>query len=152
MKTICGLDCNDCPGKETCPGCEEVGGQGKCVIYACASSHTGNDCESCHYFDGACHRKERLIQEFNDLGIKDMPRVTDLTALPGHYINLEYTLPGGQKAKLWDDKRIYLGAQLEKPNSERCYGLTADENYLLVCEYGENGSDPEIVCYRRRDK
>lgn len=29
-------------------------------------------------------------------------------------------------------------------------GLTADENYLLVCEYGENGADAEIVIFKRR--
>ena len=46
-----------------------------------------------------------------------------------------------------------MGNQLcKKDGSGRCYGLTADENYLLVCEYGENGSDPEIVVYRRRRK
>jgi hypothetical protein len=38
----------------------------------------------------------------------------------------------------------------KKISGYRCYGLTADENYLLVCEYGENGKDPEIVVFRRR--
>ena len=82
-----------------------------------------------------------------------MEEVRDLNALAGSYINLEYTLPGGQKAKLWDDSRVYLGNQLcKKDGGGRCYGLTADENYLLVCEYGNAGSDPEIVVYRRRRK
>lgn len=35
-------------------------------------------------------------------------------------------------------------------NSSRCYGLTADENYLLVCEYGDNGANPEIVIFKKR--
>ena len=79
--------------------------------------------------------------------------VTDLNALPGSYINLEYTLPGGQKVKFWEDGRVYLGNQLEKQDGScRCYGLTADENWLLVCEYGDNGSDPELVVYKRREK
>ncbi len=147
-KAICNLDCDQCENK-TCPGCEAVGGDGKCVIAACAGRNT---CESCRPFDAPCGMKRKMIQEFNDLGIEDMPEVTDLTALPGHFINLEYTLPSGQKIKLWDDKRIYFGWQLEKKNSGRCYGLTADENYLLVCEYGENGADPEIVAYQRRRK
>ncbi len=151
MKTICGLDCNECPGKESCPGCEKIGGEGKCVIHACAGNGK-SACEGCHYFDGPCGMKEQLLREFNALEIPGMPEVTDLNALPGSYINLEYTLPGGQKAKLWDDKRIYLGNQLEKQEGDRCYGLTADENYLLVCEYGCDGSDPEIVCYKRREK
>ncbi len=66
---------------------------------------------------------------------------------------LEYTLPGGQKVKFWEDGRVYLGNQLEKQDGScRCYGLTADENWLLVCEYGDNGSDPELVVYKRREK
>lgn len=44
------------------------------------------------------------------------------------------------------------GQQVCKKNSDRCYGLTADENFLLVCEYGEGGSDPQIVVYKRRKK
>lgn len=152
MKAKCGLDCGECTEKETCPGCEKIGGEGKCVIYACAAAHAEKSgCESCHFFEG-CDAREQLFREFNALGIEDMPEITYLNALPGAFINLEYTLPGGQKVKLWDDKRIYWGNQVEKKGSDRCYGLTADENYLLVCEYGCNGSDPEIVCYKRREK
>lgn len=47
-------------------------------------------------------------------------------------------------------RRCRNAIQLRKKNSQRCYGLTADENYLLVCEYGEGGCDPEIVVYRKR--
>lgn len=94
--------------------------------------------------------KEQLIAEFNALGIEDMGEVTELNELPGAYINLQYTLPSGQVIKLWDDDKTYLGNQICKKGSDRCYGLTADEHYLLVCEYGENGSDAEIVVYKRR--
>ena len=76
--------------------------------------------------------------------------VTDLNALQGAYINLQYTLPGGQEIRFWEDDRVYLGNQICKKNSERCYGLTADENYLLVCEYGPNGSDAQIVLFKKR--
>ena len=111
--------------------------------------------------------KEDLIRRFNALQIEGMGKVTDLNPLPGAYVNLEYTLPSGQKVKLlkdeatyyanqlhrqgrfWDDSRIYLGAQLPKGDSGRCYGLAAGEGYLLVCEYGDGGSDPEIVVYQR---
>ena len=104
-------------------------------------------------FSGQCALKEQLIKEFNELHIPGMDRVTDLNALPGSYINLEYTLESGQKIKFWEDGRVYLGNQLCKHDgSGRCFGLTADENWLLVCEYGDNGSDPEIVVYKRREK
>lgn len=79
-----------------------------------------------------------------------MEEVKSLNALSGAYINLAYKLPGGQEIRFWDDSRVYLGNQLCKKGSDRCYGLTADENYLLVCEYGEGGSDAEIVVYKRR--
>lgn len=94
--------------------------------------------------------KEKLIEEFNSLGIDDMKTVTELYLLKGSFINLEYTLPSGQVAKLWDDNRTYLGAEICKNNGDRCYGLVADDGHLLVCEYGDNGSNPEIIVYKKR--
>ena len=93
--------------------------------------------------------KEKLIKEFNNLGIKDMSIVSNLNELKGDFINLEFKLPSGQIAKIWNDNKIYYGNQICKQNSNRCYGLAADENYLLVCEYGDNGADAEIVIFKR---
>ncbi|MDE5858987.1 MAG: hypothetical protein K2H23_01125 [Oscillospiraceae bacterium] len=95
--------------------------------------------------------KKQLIEEFNGLGISDMEKVTDLNALSGSFINLEYRLPSGQNVKFWQDDRVYLGNQIGKKDSDRCYGLAADEKYLMVSEYGMNGSDSEIVVFKRRD-
>lgn len=95
--------------------------------------------------------KKKLIEEFNELGIEDMDEVTELNTLPGAFINLEYTLPSGQVVKLWDDNRTYLGNELCKKDSDRCYGIAADENYLMVCEYGNEGADAEIVIFKRRN-
>lgn len=145
--TICGLDCARCPGRSGCPGCGEL--EKNCVIAQCAQK---GGCGKCQPFGAPCGLKAQLIREFNALGIEDMEEVTDLNALLGSYINLEYALPGGQKTKLWEDNRVYLGNQLCKGDSDRCYGLTADENYLMVAEYGENGADPEIVAFQRRRK
>ncbi|MDI9469079.1 MAG: DUF3795 domain-containing protein [Bacillota bacterium] len=119
-----------------------------CVIAACCGNKS---CENHgRFFEVSCSLQEQLIKEFNALGIADMEEVTGLNALRGAFVNLQYTLPGGQKIKFWDDDRIYLGNQICRKNNNRCYGLTADENYLLVCEYGDNGSDAEIVVYKRR--
>lgn len=151
MPSICGLDCETCSFREKCGGCAETGGKpfgGSCVVAECCRKQ---GCENCgKAFSAPCRLKKELVREFNALGIADMAEVKDLNALVGSFINLEYTLPGGQKVKLWDDSRVYWGNQICKKGSDRCYGLTADEHYLLVCEYGENGSDPEIVVYRRR--
>ena len=144
MKTICGLDCTGCGWAETCKGCEKTAGNpfgGGCVAAECFK----NGGEPCFQ---AC--KNRLIEEFNALGIADMPCVTEFCQLIGSYVNLEYTLPNGMKAKLLDDSKVYLGYQLEKSNGDRCYGLVADERYLLICEYGCGGSDPEIIVYKKR--
>lgn len=154
MKNYCGLDCVACPAAATCPGCADTGGKpfgGTCVLGECCKAQGCNTPGQC--FSGTCALKEQLIQEFNALRVPGMDQVTDLNALPGSYINLEYTLPGGQKVKFWDDSRVYLGNQLcRHDGSGRCYGLTADEEHLLVCEYGDSGSDPEIVVYQRREK
>lgn len=151
MKTICGTDCNKCGFKENCAGCRETNGHpfgDSCMLAQCRNNNScDEECKSC---SAACKLKAKLIEAFNTLGIEDMEDVTNLNALKGSFVNLEYTLPSGQTIKFWNDNRIYLGNQICKKNSDRCYGLTADENYLLVCEYGENGANPEIVIFRKR--
>lgn len=144
MKTICGIDCEECGFKENCKGCLETDGRpfgGECLAAECYKSG-GETCFNAY--------KDRLLKEFNSLGIADMPIVTTLCQLGGAYVNLEYSLPSGDKVKLLDDTKIYLGYQIEKINSDRCYGLVADNDYLLVCEYGCNGADPEIIVYKKR--
>lgn len=149
--TICGVDCAQCSMKDVCGGCAETSGRpfgGECVVAECCKGKGSARCEGCG--DSVCELKNKLISEFNALGVEGMPQLTELVSLQGAFINLEYTLPSGQTAKLLDDNKIYLGYQLQKENSARCYGVTADESRLLVCEYGEGGSDPEIVIYKKR--
>ena len=81
-----------------------------------------------------------------------MAEVTDLNALLGSFVNLEYPLPNGQSVRLLEDEMMYLGNQIEKKGSSRCYGIVAVEDYLLVSEYGEGGSDPEIILYKKRSE
>ena len=95
--------------------------------------------------------KQELIKEFNDLHIEGMPRVEKLNALVGGYINLEYRLPNGQIVKFLDDNATYLGNQLEcEFGGDRCFGIAANMDFLLVCTYGKDGADPELVVYKRR--
>lgn len=151
IMTWCGLDCSACGMSDECGGCAAPNGHpfgASCVIAACCGS---KGCENHgRSFEAPCRLQEQLIAEFNALGIEGMEKVSGLNALRGAYVNLQYTLPGGQKIRFWDDNRIYLGNQICKGDSSRCYGLTADENYLLVCEYGDNGSAAEIIVYRKR--
>ena len=93
--------------------------------------------------------KEQLIKEFNKLGIADMEEVKELHEGKGSFVNLEFPIPSGQFVKLWDDNKTYYINQIEKAGSTRCYGLVADEKYLLVCEYGVDGADAEIIVFKR---
>ena len=90
-----------------------------------------------------------MIEEINALEIDEL-RVDDLNLLTGAYVNLEYPLSNGNTVRFLNDKDVYLGNQIERANSERCYGVVADETFILVCEYGCNGAEPEIVLYKRR--
>ena len=95
--------------------------------------------------------KKQLINEFNALlNIKGLPKVESLNVLSGEFINMEYTLPNGEKVKFLDDKQTYLGSQLESEFGGRCFGIAANMDFLLVCSYGENGENPELVIYKKR--
>lgn len=95
--------------------------------------------------------KLQLIDEFNALHIDGMPKVEKLNALVGGFVNLEYTLPSGQKVKFLQDGKTYLGNQLECLfDEETCFGILADMSFLLVCTYGKNGQNPELVLYKKR--
>ena len=95
--------------------------------------------------------KRQLAEEFNALQIEGMPPVENLNVLSGFFINTEYTLPNGQKVKFLDDNATYLGNQLPCVfGGERCFGIAANMQFLLVCTYGAGGTDPELVLYRQR--
>lgn len=150
MKSICGADCGNCGyGKENnCKGCIDTKGCpfGKQCFIA-GYIKTGGE-ENYNLF------KENLINEFNSLGIPGMPKIDDLFALNGAYVNLAYPMPGGNTVKLLDDNQIYLGNQaaceFDDGDGEKCFGLVAGMDFLLVSEYGENGTNPEIVIYKKR--
>ena len=95
--------------------------------------------------------KQALMDEFNDLHIDGMPKVEKLNALVGKYINLAYRLPNGKTVKFLDDRATYLGNQLEcEFGGDRCFGIAANMDFLLVCTYEENGKNPELVVYKKR--
>ena len=94
--------------------------------------------------------KGQLIQEFNTLlDIEGLPKVEELNVLPGEFVNIEYTLPNGAKAKFLDDKQTYLGSQLESEFG-KCVGIVASMDFLLICTYEENGENPELLVYKKR--
>lgn len=95
--------------------------------------------------------KQQLIDEINALRVEGMPKVEKLNALVGGYVNLEYRLPNGNLVKFLDDGATYLGTQLEcEFGGNRCFGIAANMDFILVCTYEENGENPELVVYKKR--
>jgi len=95
--------------------------------------------------------KQQLMDEINALQIEGMPKVEKLNALVGGYINLEYRLPNGTLIKFLDDAATYLGNQLEcEFGGDRCFGIAANMDFILISTYGPNGNDPELVIYKKR--
>ena len=95
--------------------------------------------------------KKQLIDEINELQVEGMPKVESLNALVGRFVNLEYRLPNGTQVKFLDDQTTYLGNQLEPEfGGERCFGVLANMDFILVCTYEAEGENPELVVYKKR--
>lgn len=95
--------------------------------------------------------KEQLIKEINDLHIEGMPKVEKLNALVGQFVNLPYRLPSGADVKFLNDGTTYLGNQLESEfGGDRCFGVLANMDFILVSTYEKDGKNPELVLYKKR--
>ncbi len=95
--------------------------------------------------------KMKLIGEINDLHIEGMPKLERLNALGGSYVNLAYPLPNGMNVKFLDDQTTYLGNQLESEfGGDRCFGVLANMDFILVSTYEADGVNPELVLYKKR--
>ena len=96
--------------------------------------------------------KQKLVEEINELHIEGMPKVEKLSALVGSFVNIAYPLPNGQTAKFLNDQITYLGTQLQsQQDTTRCFGVLANVEFILVCTYGENGVNPELLLYKKRN-
>ena len=150
MESICGADCSNCGyGKNNnCKGCMQTKG---CPF--------GKQCFIAKYIlTGGKENydifKNQLIDEINDLHIPGMPRINDLNALNGSFVNLSYPMPNGKMVQFLDNNEIYLGNQVECEFNDgeiiRCFGILANMDFILVSEYGPNGNNPEIIIYKKR--
>lgn len=145
MSTYCGANCEDCPSKENCKGCRETCG-----------SPFGGRCVAAEYIKlGGLKAYQQFKQELQGeintlLTAQGISAIDDLFELVGEYVNLEYPMPSGEKVKLLNDKNIYPGAQIEFADLGICYGVVADTNFILICSYSVNGSEPELIVYQKR--
>ena len=95
--------------------------------------------------------KKQLIREINDLQVPGLPKVEKLFALAGSDVNLAYPLPSGEKVRFLKDGTTYLGNQLESEfGGDRCFGILASMEFILVSTYAAGGADPELVLYKKR--
>ena len=150
MIGICGANCNNCEllKSKKCEGCINTNG---CPF--------GKKCFIAKYIevggkDSFEEMKKELINEINFLNIDGMPKIEDLIPLNGAYVNLEYKLPNGIKVKFLHDDEIYLGNQVEclfnDNDIKKYYGIVINMNFILVCEYEEEGKNPELLVYKKR--
>ncbi len=145
MKTICGADCGKCNYKTECRGCEKTCGK-----------PFGSSCVAAQYIkvsgiEKYNEFKQLLLSEVNSLlKANDIPPAEKLYELPGAFVNLEYPIPSGSTVKMLDDKKVYLGAQIEFADLGICYGAAADTTFILICSYSVDGSQPELIAYKKR--
>lgn len=93
--------------------------------------------------------KEKILAEIKALGIKEFESLTSLNLLDGSYLNLEVELPNGIKAKLLDDNKKYYANQIDIAGSDKCYGVAADERFIVAYRYGCEGKDAELIQIKR---
>ena len=143
MSTICGAQCEGCHFKANCHGCTETCGR-----------PFGGPCIAAEYIK-ACGKekyaefKQNLLNEINALlQTNNIPPADVLHELPGFFVNLPYPRPSGETVKFLDDKNVYLGTQIEA--SDGCYGVIADQHFILVCSYKINGTEPKLIAYKKR--
>ena len=110
MNTYCGAICEGCSFSAKCKGC----------VNTCGSPFGGR-CAAAEYIKlgglAAYEQfKDKLKDEINTLLKAEGFQIVDnLCELVGEYVNLEYTLPSGEKAKLLSDKNNYLGYRQKLP-------------------------------------
>lgn len=145
MSTICGANCEECNFKDNCRGCEATCGK-----------PFGGTCVAAEYIKAGGKEKyvefkRGLLNEVNALlKANGIPPADALYELAGSFVNLAYPLPSGEAIKFLDDKKVYLGAQIDFAGLGVCYGVVADAGFILVCSYSVNGSEPELIVYQKR--
>ena len=150
MESICKANCDECDlfKNKKCLGCKETKG---CPF--------GKKCWIAKYiemggFDNYNLLKKDLIKEINTLNIEGMPKIDELYPLHGEFVNLEYRLPNNNKVKFLNDLEAYLGNQVEcEFNSneyKRCFGILANMDFIMISEYGIDGTNPELIIYKKR--
>ncbi|MBR6407222.1 MAG: DUF3795 domain-containing protein [Clostridia bacterium] len=145
MSAICGANCEECRMKNDCRGCRATCGR-----------PFGGTCVAAEYIkEGSIEKynefKRVLLNEINTLLMENgIPQAERLYELPGLSVNLPYPVPSGKAVRLLDDRKVYLGSQIEFADLGVCYGVVADTTFILICSYSVDGSQPELIIFKKR--
>ena len=146
MHELCGNDCcAACPLFHTqCAGCAETNG------HPCGGSCVAAECVSRGGQEEMLSMKQALMDELNALALPGLT-IKELYLLSGSYVNLAYRLPSGKNVQFLDDQTTYLGNQLESEfGGDRCFGILANMDFIMVCTYEAEGANPELLLYKKR--
>lgn len=149
-ESICGVDCSECMPESTCKGCVATNGRpfdAECIVARCCGKRDFATCGECS--DSSCGLRQDIVSEFKLCGVAEAEKIDALYALKGSFVNLEYSFESGVSVKLLDDNKIYLGTQIQR-DENTCVGFVADENCILICEYGPEGANPRLLVYKKR--
>ncbi|MCR4890167.1 MAG: DUF3795 domain-containing protein [Ruminococcus sp.] len=145
MSSICGANCGKCAFRDNCRGCKATCGK-----------PFGGTCIAAEYIkiggkEKYAEFKKILLDEINALlEANGIPKADKLHELSGAFVNLEYPVPSGKTVKFLDDTKVYLGTQIEFADMGVCYGVVADTTFILICSYSVDGSEPELIAYKKR--
>lgn len=149
MESICGVDCGICEffKSKKCEGCLATNGcpfKKECFIGKYIKIGGKENFEMF---------KNKLIDEFNSLNVDGL-KVDNLYPLNGSFVNLEYILPNGKKVKFLSDDEVYLGNEIKCEFNDgeinKYFGVVCNSTFLLVSEYNEDKTNPEIIIYKSR--
>ena len=90
-----------------------------------------------------------LLEKIKKLGIKEFENFNSLNLMDGNYLNIECTLPNGDKTKILDNDTQYYAKQIDIEGSDKCYGVAANEKFIAVYKYGCNGENAELVLWKK---
>lgn len=144
-QALCGNHCRCCGLYALCGGCAAKGGKpfGK-PCFAARYIQTGGKAA----FEAF---KTQLAAEVNGLAVPGMPPVQELLPADGRFVNMAYRLPDGSRVALLKDDAVYLTCHLPCLFDESSFfSVVADMDFLLVSLCGSEGSEGELLVYRKR--
>ncbi|MEG1486415.1 hypothetical protein [Lactococcus sp.] len=91
--------------------------------------------------------EKKIRTRIENLGFEALSVCPPLTELSGSYLNNLTKLPNGESAKILNDNKTYLAAQIEPESEIKCWGIAADDEQIAIFSYSNHGSDCELLAW-----